>query len=110
MRAKSFHGAPNCERPQETSQNTYSIRYKCMLNLSMGLPIARDLKKHRKTHIQLGKMHAKSFHGGSKSRKTSRNIAKHVLNRYKCMLNLSMGLPIVKGVNKHRRIQQKVIE
>ena len=29
---------------------------------------------------------------------------------YKCMLNLSMGLPIVKGVNKHRRIHTKVIE
>ena len=26
------------------------------------------------------------------------------------MLNLSMGIPIVKGDNKHRRIQQKVIE
>ena len=29
MRAKSFHRAPHRERPQETLQNTYSIKYKC---------------------------------------------------------------------------------
>ena len=54
MRAESFHGAPNRERLQETSQNTYVIRHKCVLNRSMGLLIAKDLKKHRKTRIQLG--------------------------------------------------------
>ncbi len=82
MRAKSFHGASNCERPQETSQDTYSIKYKCVLNLSMVLLIAKDLKKHRKTRIQLG------------------------INA----LNLSMRLPIVKDVDKHRRIHIKVIK
>ena len=54
MRAESFHGAPNRERPQETSQNTYVIRYESVLNLSVELRIAEDLQKHRKTRIQLG--------------------------------------------------------
>ena len=61
MRANTYHGAPNCERPQETSQDTYSIECKCVLNLSMELLIAKDLKKHRKSTFVI---------------------------RYKCILNL----------------------
>ena len=47
MRAKSFQGAPNRERPQETSQNTFAIRYKMRAESFHGAP-------HCEKPIQLG--------------------------------------------------------
>ena len=50
-------------------------------------------------------MRAKSFHGAPIA-KDFRDIAKHW---YKCMLNLSMGLPVAKDVDKPRRINTKTL-
>ena len=73
MRAKYFHGALNRERLQETSQNTHGIRYKCMLNLSMGLPIMKDVDKHRRIHIKVIKW-ASSHRYHGKYQKSIRNM------------------------------------
>ena len=95
MRAKSFHGARNRPRPQETSQNTFAIRYKMRAESFHGAP-------HCEKSLQLDKKHAKSFHGDPNREKPKEASQNTYSIRYTCMLNLSMGLK--KHRNTHIRL------